>query len=541
MTQTLRRTERIQTGPNGILIIDSPGALRVPYGGSFSRPEEPEPGMIRFNKDIKRLEHFDGEDWISFIDRQDDFTMGDLQVNGEFSVSGVSNFGTNSNFSGNACFKNDVQINNRLTVDKKIIGNDALEVSGSASIGQNLIIRNNAEILGGLEIKATLSVDDVANLKNDVQIGQTLSVERDISSEKNLFIKENAQIFGNFNVSGDAVLSNLNASNTTLASLAVSGDANIDEKLTVGNTLTVSNQTTLSNVEADNLNLAQDLTVNGSAEIWLDSTFHKDLYVGHNIVVAGNLEVQGEQVIHNTTVTEIEDNLIVLNREETGAGVSEGTSGIEIDRGSLSPVRWIWDESGKFWGPEGTRFLGNIDTIYALNIENVLTIDAVGGLRIPNGTTAERPNITPAASMAGMIRLNKDTDALEYFNGTDWIVIANSPGVSAFVVRSGDVMTGPLELPGPPSTPLQAATKGYVDSKPSAYRMGFTNSDLLSNILFVTHNLGQQFVDWKLYNNLDVSVNPSDVMVTVTTANNLEIDFSAVAPISGVWNLVVIG
>jgi hypothetical protein len=42
---------------------------------------------------------------------------------------------------------------------------------------------------------------------------------------------------------------------------------------------------------------------------------------------------------------EIEDNLIVLNLGETGSVVTEGTSGIEIERGTSPNPSFVWDES----------------------------------------------------------------------------------------------------------------------------------------------------------------------------------------------------
>lgn len=64
------------------------------------------------------------------------------------------------------------------------------------------------------------------------------------------------------------------------------------------------------------------------------------------VIVTGDLRVQGETTTVNTTDLEIEDNTIVLNKGESGGdGVTGDTAGIEIDRGSLSNARWIYDEN----------------------------------------------------------------------------------------------------------------------------------------------------------------------------------------------------
>lgn len=60
-------------------------------------------------------------------------------------------------------------------------------------------------------------------------------------------------------------------------------------------------------------------------------------------------------------------------------------------------------------------------------------------------------------------------------------VIATASVPDEYVLRSGDTMTGPLVLPGNPTQPLEAATKGYVDSRPagnsSVYACGEWNFD----------------------------------------------------------------
>ena len=68
----------------------------------------------------------------------------------------------------------------------------------------------------------------------------------------------------------------------------------------------------------------------------------------HTLTIDGNLLVGN---ITNATVTNtsVEDNIIVLNRGETGAGVTMGNSGIEIDRGSLTNVNLVFNELIDRW------------------------------------------------------------------------------------------------------------------------------------------------------------------------------------------------
>lgn len=66
-------------------------------------------------------------------------------------------------------------------------------------------------------------------------------------------------------------------------------------------------------------------------------------------LITGSLRVLGNIFAIETTNTTIKDNVIVLNQGENGAGISLGTSGIEIDRGSLDNALWIYDETTDAW------------------------------------------------------------------------------------------------------------------------------------------------------------------------------------------------
>ncbi len=63
-----------------------------------------------------------------------------------------------------------------------------------------------------------------------------------------------------------------------------------------------------------------------------------------------------------------------------------------------------------------------------------------------------------------------------------------------FVLKAGDTMTGPLVLPGDPATPLQAATKGYVDSGTAGLQAGLGQkvSTAPSSTQVVTQPTGTQ-------------------------------------------------
>ena len=70
---------------------------------------------------------------------------------------------------------------------------------------------------------------------------------------------------------------------------------------------------------------------------------------GADVTVTGDLTVNGTLTSINTANTEITDNSIVLNKGETAAGVTAGSAGIEIDRGTADSATLQWNETDDVW------------------------------------------------------------------------------------------------------------------------------------------------------------------------------------------------
>lgn len=103
------------------------------------------------------------------------------------------------------------------------------------------------------------------------------------------------------------------------------------------------------------------------------------------VFITGNLNVQGDVTTIHTTNLDIEDNIITLNKGETGFGVSEIVSGIEIDRGTqtFGNARLVWDESESWLNPTTGSSRSGLFTFKTINggINGIQTnsIDTNGG------------------------------------------------------------------------------------------------------------------------------------------------------------------
>jgi len=71
-----------------------------------------------------------------------------------------------------------------------------------------------------------------------------------------------------------------------------------------------------------------------------------------DVTIGGDLTVLGTTSTLDTVNMTIEDNIIILNSGETGAGVTLGSAGLEIERGTLTNAFWLWDETNDAWNAD---------------------------------------------------------------------------------------------------------------------------------------------------------------------------------------------
>lgn len=65
----------------------------------------------------------------------------------------------------------------------------------------------------------------------------------------------------------------------------------------------------------------------------------------NNLTIKGSVTLEGPSFITEAETVEVSDNILLLNRGETGSGVTKGISGIQVDRGALADYQFIFDES----------------------------------------------------------------------------------------------------------------------------------------------------------------------------------------------------
>lgn len=106
-----------------------------------------------------------------------------------------------------------------------------------------------------------------------------------------------------------------------------------------------------------------------------------------DITIKGNVTQEGDTFISKAETVEINDNLLLINKGEVGAGVTKGIAGIEIDRGTLPNYQIIFDESDK-------RFkAGEVGNIWPLALRDE-EVNMVDGMFVTWDSTTKRLKTT---------------------------------------------------------------------------------------------------------------------------------------------------
>ena len=89
------------------------------------------------------------------------------------------------------------------------------------------------------------------------------------------------------------------------------------------------------------------LSTTGSASV--GSLTSTGALSGTDLTLSGNLTVNGTTTTIDTTNLVIEDNIVVLNKNQTGTPPNTLKSGFEVERGNSTNVKFFWDESDDKW------------------------------------------------------------------------------------------------------------------------------------------------------------------------------------------------
>jgi len=290
--------------------------------------------------------------------------------------------------------------------------------SGHAA-NKNYVDNSNSTLSGSLSSEITSEISTYSgyaegafvNISGDTMTGfLTLSADPTASGHA-----------ANKNYVDAAVQSGIDASNIEVKDDNVQVVAEA-KSLDFGHALDVSASGTEAEIVVDESEFTTVVFLTGNQTIAGEKTFVDNTVFNGDVQIDGDLTVTGSVTTINTTELLVEDNIITLN--STHSGAPSLNAGIEVERGSETDARLIWNETTDQWE---------------------------AGI---SGSTEK-------------IILQSDLDTAVSGLGDDLIAYSGY-AEGAFVNVSGDTMTGFLTLNADPTASGHAANKNYVDSQVSA-------------------------------------------------------------------------
>jgi hypothetical protein len=219
----------------------------------------------------------------------------------------------------------------------------------------------------------------------------------------------------------DTDISSVSASDDTLAS-AKAIKTYVDAQVSAVSTTSISEGNSSVDVDDGAGGAGQVIVaVDGNTELVINDT---SATFSGNVVISGDMTVNGTTTTIDSTTLTVEDPLIQLAKNNSGGDANTFDQGLFFNRGSLDNVSFIWDESADQFafavtsGEDGTT-AGNI------------TIDSYANVKA---------NVITGADV--------ETGTISAADGTQSATIANSTGVmtiASAVLTTADINGGTID------------------------------------------------------------------------------------------------
>ena len=267
------------------------------------------------------------------------------------------------------------------TVTSLSAGSGTISTTGALSAGGATVtsldsgagtIQTTGQLKGGATTVTSLSagsgaISTTGNISGGAISGTSLSVSGAISGAS-------LSVSGNYTTSGSTTTVGITSTNggtftgagVTIGTSGSNQDLNVNGKIAAtddisttgaikGGTImpnnTVRAQTgdlILEGKAGDDVQVNDKLQVAGNTTVGTSST-NANLVVNGNTTISGNLTIQGTTTSIDTTNLNIEDNQILLNKNQTGTPPATLKSGIVVERGNSANAGLFWDEANDKW------------------------------------------------------------------------------------------------------------------------------------------------------------------------------------------------
>ena len=371
-----------------------------------------------------------------------------------------------------------------------------LGINKNTTVGANLNVQGYSEFVGVSTFGSDLDINASADISTDLTVGQNLSVTGVSTFSNNLDINASADISTDLTVGQN---------------LSVTGVSTFTGSIDANGGLDVLGHSELDNVNVSGIATIQNLDVQSDFDIYASTaTFH------NNVIVDGNLTVNGVETIINTTTLTVQDKEIILgvgtngspnDSSASGGGVSiastEGNPlvdfylvGIHTHPNTYKDIVWIRaDDLGV-----GTTDAWHFN--YAVGIGSTQVLDgvrlAVTNTQITDDTlSTPQINVSSASTIGGLLDVNGGLDVTGQVTLNNNLLVS---GISTF--------TGAIDVNG----------GGTIDN----IQIGVTGDneiDTSSGNLTIDSAGGTTTIDDELIVSGDVRINGNDIKASDGNAN----------------------
>ena len=260
---------------------------------------------------------------------------------------------------------------------------------------------------------------------------------------------------------------------------------------------------------------------------------------GTTVVIGGNLTVNGTTTYVNSNTVEIGDNIILLNRDETGT--PSQNAGFEVERGTSTNVSFIWNETQDYFSTVDQAFhIGGIADVIATDTSQVLISD--GGV-VKKADASDILDLIVIAGESGTASPSTGNFTLAAGEGINTVASGSTVTISGEdasetnkgiveLATNAETITGTSTTLAVHPAGVKAAIVDYVASTGFVANVG----DAESIIFAVTHSLGSRDVIVQVYDN---STYDTVFVDTVRTDTNTVTLTFATAPALNAYRVVI--
>ena len=241
---------------------------------------------------------------------------------------------------------------------------------------------------------------------------------------------------------------NVSITNVGIGTVDSVGLSTTDSNITLGGTNPIVNQGTIT------VNLTNPLVKNLTGDVTGNVTATSGTSTFNNVIVNGDLTVEGTTTTVNTATLDIEDNIIRLATNQSGA--PSVNAGIEVERGTSADKSLVWNETTDKWTVGSETFVaGTVEANLTGNVTGNLTGNAdsatySSAVTLTSDNTTNATNYLLFSNAASGNQSPRTDTGLTYNPGTNTLTGGTFSGVFSgtltgandFITVVGDDSTG---------------------------------------------------------------------------------------------------